>query len=103
MQKVMNQRIDGDHAAADLPPMVIATRRRQQDARQGHFQDLVRNAVNVSQWANYSGLQPGSVVNVMGLSGAPEPGIKPVNQAAASDVTNKQKQRIGGLVQTTVA
>jgi hypothetical protein len=41
VQKIMHQCVDGDHAAADLAPNVVAVRRREQDAGQGHGEDFV--------------------------------------------------------------
>ena len=41
VQKVMNQRVDGDHAAADLDPEAHFLGSAEQKAGQGHGKDLV--------------------------------------------------------------
>jgi hypothetical protein len=41
VQKIVNQRVDGDHAATDLDPMLHPLRSTEQDAGQGHRQNLV--------------------------------------------------------------
>jgi hypothetical protein len=43
VQKVMNQRVDGDHAAADLGPEDHLFGSAEQKAGQGHGEDLGRN------------------------------------------------------------
>ena len=50
-QKVVHQGVNGDHAGADLVPEVPAFRGGQQDAGQGHGQDLVRNTVDLPEWS----------------------------------------------------
>ena len=44
---------DGDHTGAHLMPEVQGLRGRQQDARQGHGQDLVRDAIDLPERSNY--------------------------------------------------
>ena len=49
VQEVVYERVDGDHGATGFDPGLVASRRRQQDARQGHGQDLVGHAIDVPQ------------------------------------------------------
>ena len=48
MQEIVNQRVDGDHAAADLDPQVHALRSTDQEGGQGHGEHLVRYAVDLA-------------------------------------------------------
>ena len=47
VQKVVNQRVDGDHAAADLGPEDHFLGSAEQKAGQGHGEDLVRDTVDL--------------------------------------------------------
>ena len=53
-QKVVHQGVDGNHAGADLVPEVQAFRGGQQDAGQGHGQDLVRDAIDLPERSDQS-------------------------------------------------
>ena len=48
VQKVVHQRVDGDHGAADLGPEDHLFGSTEQEARQGHGEDLVRDTVDLS-------------------------------------------------------
>ena len=52
VQKVMNQRVDGDHAAADLGPEDHLFGSAEQKAGQGHGEDLVRDTIDLPQRLN---------------------------------------------------
>ena len=49
MQKVMNQGINRDHAAADLGPEDHFLGSAEQEGGQGHGEDLVRDTVDLPQ------------------------------------------------------
>jgi hypothetical protein len=49
MQKVVNERVDGDHAGPDLAPEPHPFGSSEQDGRQGHGQHLVGDAVDFAQ------------------------------------------------------
>jgi hypothetical protein len=53
-QKVVHKSIDGNHAGPDIVPEARAFRGRQQDARQRHGQDLVRDAIDLPERSDQS-------------------------------------------------
>ena len=102
-QKVVHQGVDGDHAGADLVPEVQALRGRQQDARQGHGQGLVRDAVNLPERSNHSFPQLGEASGAGSVIGTLEFPVDPADQVGVGNVANEQEQRVGHLVEPTVA
>ena len=52
VQKVVNERVDGDHAGPDFMPEPQLVRRSEQEGRQGHGEDLVGDAVDFAQRCN---------------------------------------------------
>ena len=90
-QKVVHQGVDGNHAGADLVPEVQALRGGQQDAGQGHGQDLVRHAVDLPERSDQSFPQPGGPVGLVGLVGTSELPVDPADQIAIGDVANEQE------------
>jgi hypothetical protein len=52
VQKVMNQRVDGDHGPADLGPEDHLFGSAEQNAGQGHGEDLVRDTIDLPQRLN---------------------------------------------------
>ena len=103
VQKVVHQRVDGDHGGADLPPGLVTPRRRQQDAGQGHGQHLVGHAVDLPERSNKSFAQPGRAVGIMRPVGFSQLPVDPADQIAIGNVANEQIKRIGRLVEPTVA
>ena len=78
-QKVVHQGVDGNHAGADLAPEVQAFRGGQQDARQGHGQDLVRGAVDLPEWSDQSFPQLGEPIGVGWVIGGLELPVDPAD------------------------
>ena len=102
-QKVVHQGVDGNRAGADFVPEVQALRGRQQDAGQGHGQDLVRDAVDLPERSNQSFPQSGEPVRAGRVISSLELPVDPADQIAAGNVANEQEQRVGHLVEPTVA
>ena len=90
-QKVVHQSIDGNHAGADFVPEVQALRGRQQDARQGHGQNLVRDAVDLPERSDDSFAQSGEPVRAGWIIGTLELPVDPADQIAIGDVANEQE------------
>ena len=103
VQEVVHQRVDGDHAGTDVLPSLVASRGGQQNAGQGHGQHLVRHAVDLAQWLDQAGTEPGRAVGIMRPVGFMELSVDPADQVAIGDVPDKQVERIGGLIEPTVA
>ena len=89
-QKVVHQGVDGDHAGADLVPDAQAFRGGQQDARQGHGQDLVRHAVDLPERANQSFPQSGEPIGAGSIVGALELPVDPADQVAIGNIANER-------------
>jgi hypothetical protein len=90
-QKVVHQGVDGNHAAADLVPDVQVFWGGQQDARQGHGQDLVRDAVDLPERSNQSFLQSGEPIGAGRVVGTLELPVDPADQIATGNVANEQE------------
>ena len=102
-QKVVYQGVDGNHAGANLMPEMQALRGRQQDARQRHGQDLVRDAIDLSDRSNQSFSQFGEPVGAGCVIGSLESPVDPAHQVGIGDVADEQEKRLGHLVEPTVA
>ena len=90
-QKVVHQGVDGNHAGADLVPEAQALRGSQQDARQGHSQDLVRDAIDLPERSKQSFPQSGEPVGVGWVVGILELPVDPADQIAVGDVADEQE------------
>ena len=90
-QKVVHQGVDGNHAGAYLLPEAKAFRGGQQDAGQGHGQDLVRHAVDLPERANQSFPQPGEPVGARRFLGMLELLVDPADQVAIGNVAHEQE------------
>ena len=90
-QKVVHQGVDGNHAGADLVPEVQAFRGGQQDARQGHGQDLVRDAIDLPERSNQSFPQSGEPIGAGWVIGSLELPVDPADQVAVGNVANEQE------------
>src|SRR5580704_5148470 len=88
-----------------LPPTsihdLIPFRSAEQDARQGHDEDLARKAVDLAQRLNQAPSPSGQAVmaRLIGILQLP---VDPADQIAIGHVANEQIQRIGGLVQAAI-
>ena len=103
VQEIVHERIDRDHAAADpTPPAPIAWRAEKQ-LRQCHHQHFVGNAVDLFQRLDQRRSHSGQPVGP-GLPGSGiQPPVEPADEITVGNVANEQMQRVGGLVQPTVA
>ena len=90
-QKVVHQSIDGNHAGADLAPEVEAFRGGQQDAGQGHGQDLVRNAIDLPERSDQTFPQSAEPIGAGWVIGILELPVDPSDQVAVGDVANEQE------------
>ena len=90
-QKVVHQGIDGNHAGADLVPELQAFRGRQQDARQGHGQDLVRDAIDLPERSDQSFPQSGEPIRAGSGHRPLELPVDPADQVAVGNVANEQE------------
>ena len=103
VQEIVHERIDGDHAAADLAPAVPTAWRAKEQDRQGHHQHLVGDAVDLFQRLDQRRSHSGQPVGP-GLPGSGiQPPVDPANEIAVSNVANEQMQRVGSLIEPPVA
>ena len=90
-QKVVNQGVDGNHAGANLIPETLAFRGSQEDARQAHGQDLVRDAIDLPEWSDQSFPQSGEPMGTGWVIGSLELPVNPADQIAIGNVANEQE------------
>ena len=102
MQKVMNQRVDGNHAAADLGPEDHLFGSAEQKGGQGHGEDLVRHTVDFPHRIDQSRRHCRQPVRASRTVGGRQLGVDPADQIAVGKVADEQKQAVGGLVQVAV-
>ncbi len=88
--KVVDQRIDGDHAGANLSPESHALGRSQQQDRQGHAEHFVRDPVNVSERVKQPFAHSTKATRVVGLSYRSQLTFDPADEIVAGDVTHEQ-------------
>ena len=86
-----------------MSSQVQALRGGQQDAGQGHGQDLVRDAINLSERSDESFPQSGEPSRAGGVVGSLELSVDPADQVAVGNVANEQEKRVGRLVEPTIA
>ena len=97
MQEIVDQGIDRDQVHADFQPPRANISGTDQNARQGHGEHLVRNAVDVAQWLNQrhahsrQGVRRGLVVDLV------QTVIDPADQVALGNVANEQIQAISSV------
>jgi hypothetical protein len=101
-QEVVHQGVDGDHAGADLDPDRHIAGSGEQDAGQGHGQDLVGDTIGLSQRSNQGFPQPGEPIWMCGIISSTESLVDPSDQVAVTDIPDEQKQGIGHLVEAAV-
>jgi hypothetical protein len=73
------------------------------DARQAHGQDLVRDAIDLSERSNQSFAQSGDPIGVGRVIGGSELPVDPADQVAIGNVANEQEKSVGHLVEPTIA
>jgi hypothetical protein len=103
VQKVVNQGVDGDHAAADLAPEPQLFRRSEQEGRQGHGEHLVGDAVDFAQRRDEGVPHAGQPVRASWTACRLQPLVNPADQIPIGNVANEQLDGIGGLVEVAVA
>ena len=101
MQKIVNQRIDGDHAAAHLDPAWIGGTEHQH--RQGHAEDLVGHTVDMAQRFDQRGPHLGEPVGARTVIRRLDLALDPADKVAIGDIANEQVQRVGSLVEAAIA
>ena len=101
-QPIMHQGVDGDHAGANLDPDRTIFRGGEQDAGQGHGQDFVGDAVDLSERSNQGFPQASEPIGAGGILGSSELLVDPADQVAIGNVPDEQEQRIDHLVEATV-
>jgi hypothetical protein len=101
-QEIVHQGVDGNHAGADLDPEWPIFRCGQQDAGQRHGQDLVGDAVDLSEWPNQGFPEVGEPIGAGRIIGRLEAPVDPAHQVAIGNIPDEQEQRIGHLVEPTV-
>jgi hypothetical protein len=103
VQEIVDQGIDGDHAAADLKPAAPAAWGAEEQDGPGHHQHLVGDAVDLFQRNQQRRSHSGQPVGSGLLGRSIQPPVDPAHEITISNVANKKVQRVGGLVQPTVA
>ena len=102
VQKIVNQRVDGDHAAADLGPEDHFLGSAEQKGGQGHGEDLVRRHRRSPASAR-SGPPPFEATGrARRTVGGLQLGVDPADQVAVGNVADEQEQGIGGLVEVAI-
>ena len=102
MQKVVNQRVDGDHAAPDLGPEDHFLGSAEQEGGQGHGEDLVRDTVDLPHRLDQGRRHSRQPVRASRTVGRRQLGVDPADQIAVDSVADEQEQRIGGLVEMAI-
>ena len=102
VQKVVHQRVDGDHAAADLGPesLFFGAPSRM------HDKAMVRT-LSETPYISRSGSMRAAAIRAAGQD---QPAVcrlqllvHPADQIAFGNIANEQEQRVGGLVQAAIA
>jgi hypothetical protein len=102
VQEIVDQGVDSHERRANFDPQRPSTAGYQQQVRQRHRQDLVGNAVDVSQWA-YDGLATGrEPVRRLGTH-RPQLPINPAHEIVIGNVPHEQEQAVRHLVEAAVA
>jgi hypothetical protein len=103
VQEIVHQRVDRDHAAANLEPPTPITSRAEKQLSQRHRQHFVGNAVDLFQRVKQGRSHSGQPVGPGELGGGIQTPVDPTDEVAASNVANEEMQRVGSLIQPTVA
>ena len=103
VQEIVHERIDRDHAAADLTPTAPSAWCAEKQLSQRHHQHLVRDAIDFLQGVKQSGSHSGQAVGPGWFVDGIEAPVDPTDEITTSNVANEQVQRIGGLVEPAVA
>jgi hypothetical protein len=103
VQKVMDQRIDRNHAAADFQPAAPLAGRAEKKLRQCQQEHFVGHAIDLFQRVDQSRSHSGQPVWPGRRGGAFQLPVEPGDEIATRDIANKEEQRVGGLVQPAVA
>jgi hypothetical protein len=102
VQEIVDQGVDGDHAAADLAPAAPAAWGAEEQDGQGHHQDLVGDAVDLFQRVERCRSHSGQPVGPGLLGGRIQASVDPADEVAACNVADEQVQGVRRLVQPTV-
>ena len=102
VQEIVHERIDGDHAAADLAPAAPMTWRAEKQLSQRHHQHFVGDAVDLFQRGDQSRSHSGQPVGPGPHGGSIKPPVDPTDEISIGNVANEQVQGIRRLVQPTV-
>jgi hypothetical protein len=102
VQKIVHQRIDRDHAAADLDPEDQLFGSAEQEGGQGHGEDLVRDTVDLPHRLDQGRRHSRQPVRARRTVGGLQLGVDPADQIAVGNVADEQKQGVGGLVEVAI-
>jgi len=64
---------------------------------------LSGHAVDLAQWLDQTGTEPGRAVVIVRPVGFVQLPVDPADQVAIGNVANKEVERVGGLIEPTVA
>ncbi len=103
MQKIVHQRIDGDHDGSGFGPENASRVSCQQETSECHRQHLVRDAVGVGERLDDSLSQPRCSIGRRSTVGIGEPPVDPANEIAVGDITHEQEEAVCRLVEPAVA
>ena len=103
MQKIVHQRIDGDHDGSGFGPENASRVSCQQETGERHRQHLVRDSVGVGERFDDSLSQPRCSIGRRSKVGISEPSVDPANKIAVGDIAHEQEQAVCRLVEPAVA
>ena len=102
VQEIMDQGVDRHERRADFEPQRPSPAGAQQQGRQRHRQDLVRDAVDVAQRADDGLATGGKPIRRLGIHRTQLP-INPADEIVIGDIPHEQEQAVRHLVEAAVA
>ena len=102
-QKIMDQGIGGDQLQSDLQPVPANVSGANQNAGQGHSEDLVRDPVDILQRFDQGIASSRGPSRTRFVERLAQPIIDPANEIAIGHIANKQIQAVGHLIEMTVS
>ena len=103
VQEIVDQGIDRNQVHTGLQPLGANIGGTDQNAREGHGQHLVRNAIDIAQRLNQGIARLRQGVWSVGLVRLVEAVIDPADQVPFGNVANEQVQAVGNLIQVAVS
>ncbi|KAH3553394.1 hypothetical protein KXW50_009305, partial [Aspergillus fumigatus] len=102
VQEIVDQRINGDHGLSGREPGGGLAPRSYQEGRQRHRQDLVGHAEDATEGTDQRLLSGSLQIGLRRAWGGFQLAIDPADEIAASNVSDEQKEAIGGLVKPPI-